>query len=104
MTDNFQQYEQDSLERAKQELQTAIATGFTVESFITGPVGQYLVARAEAERQMLLESFVAVDPTDTKAIAQMQARIGILDCWQQWVADAITEGIQAQQQFVDIAG
>ena len=82
----------------------AIDLGFTVEAFIAGPVGSYLVLRSERERMNLLERLATVDPSSPQAISAVQRQIGVLDCWQQWIADAITEGRQAQQELVDFIG
>ena len=92
------------LTQAKNALLEAIQRGFSFEDWINGPVGKYLVLRAEAERLDRLEQLATVDPHSAASIASIQQRIAVLDSWQQWVADAITEGRQAQHEFVDLGG
>jgi hypothetical protein len=92
------------LNQAKNALLEAIQRGFSFEDWINGPVGKYLVLRAEAERLDRLEQLATIDANDAKAIAKVQQRIAVLDSWQEWVADAITEGRQAQHEFVDLGG
>lgn len=104
MTDLERQQEAErELTRARGDLMAAIARGLDVEAFLIGPVGKYLVLRAEAERARLLDNLATVDPHDPRAIVTLQNKIGVLDCWQQWLADAITEGVQAQEQLVDLS-
>lgn len=104
MSDQEQQQEAErELTAARGDLMAAIARGLDVEAFLVGPVGKYLVLRAEADRGRLLDSLATVDPHDPQAISALQNKIGVLDCWQQWMADAITEGKQAEEQLVDFA-
>lgn len=94
----------DGFAAARAALLQAIDLGFTAEAFIAGPIGTYLVLRSERERMGLLERLATVDPVDPNKIAALQRQIGVLDCWQQWIADAVTEGRQAQQELIDSVG
>lgn len=75
---------------------------FDVEDFLRSSVGRYLAARAEKERVSALEELAMISPTHASAIAEIQQRIRVCDSWQQWLADAVTEGIAAQQQLIDM--
>lgn len=100
------EYEQISTatEEARRELVKAIDLGFQVEAFLAGPLGSYLALRAERERLEVLEKLAEVVPEDAASIRRLQTRIAVLDCWQDWVAEAIQEGRQAQHTFVDLGG
>lgn len=100
------EYEQiaAATEEARRELIQAIDRGLQVEAFLTGPVGRFLALRAERERLDVLEKLAEADPEDAKSIRRLQSRVAVLDCWQDWIAEAIAEGRQAQHAFVDLGG
>jgi hypothetical protein len=78
-----------------------VALGMDVEAFLQGPLGRYLVQRAETERTAALELLAKIDAEDAKAIRHCQQRIAVVDSIQQWLADAITEGRNAEQQLYE---
>lgn len=78
-----------------------VALGLDVEAFLQGPVGRYLINRAETERAVALEALKDVDAEDAKAIRNYQHQIGIIDAIQQWLADAIADGRNAEQQLYE---
>lgn len=86
------------------ELRKRIALGFDVENFLLSPVGRYLTERAEAEREALLEQLALIDHTKADQIHRIQTRIAVLDHWQEGLAEATTDGNQAQLQLVEQLG
>ena len=86
------------------ELKRAIDEGFTFEGFLRSAPGRFLCARAEREREQLVNDLVACDPDDVKCNRELRARIAVIDAWQQWMAEAISEGQNAQEQFVALEG
>lgn len=87
---------------AVDDLTETALLGLRAEEFIRSPIGAYLVKRAEEERSALLEEFVTANPHAHEHIRLIQHRIGVLDCWQQWVADAIQDGDRARGELVDM--
>lgn len=90
------------VENAKdRELLQRVALGEDFERFIRGHLGKWLVQRAESERGDLLEKLAVLDPADdAKQMRKVQQRIAVIDSWQQWIAEAITEGVVAEKEFI----
>lgn len=78
-----------------------VALGLDVEAFLHSPVGRYLVQRAEAERAAALEKLKDADAEDAKAIRRYQHQVGVIDAIQQWLADAIHDAHNAEQQLFE---
>jgi hypothetical protein len=85
-------------------IKRTIGFGFDVEAFLKSDIGVYLSERAESERQGALEQLALVDADDTKKIRALQQQIAVVDSWQQWLAEAVNEGIAAQGQLVQAMG
>lgn len=83
--------DQDALRR--------VALGMDIEHFLQGPVGLYIVGRAEQQRAEALDKLAEADPEDPKAIRSIQNQIAIIDSIQQWIADALTDAEQAEKQL-----
>ena len=78
-----------------------MALGEDFERFIRGHLGRHLIARAELERGELLEKLVKLDPhEDTRELRRVQQRIAVIDSWQHWCAEAVSEGLLAEKEFV----
>lgn len=75
---------------------------FVVEDWVRTPVVRYLIERSEHEVRAALEELKHVDAEDAKAVRELQHRIGVCECWQQWIEDAITEGENAHEQLIDM--
>lgn len=84
------------------DLTEAAMLGLRAEEFLRSPLGAYLVKRAEEERTAILEEFVTVNPVDAGLVRMLQHRIGVLDCWQGWIAAAIMDGERASGELVDM--
>ena len=96
--------EQEGGTKYELELKRLIDIGFTFEAFCTSAPGRYLIDRAEREKGQLLEELVQCDPDDAKKNRELRMQISQRDLWRDWIAEAITEGQHAQEQFVDLEG
>lgn len=102
MTDFVEGADEDDFAREGRRLFGQAQLTFVMEDWLRSPVGSYLVARAEKQRAEALEKLATTSPENAPAIRELQTRIRISDSWQQWIADAITEGQQAHKQLVDM--
>lgn len=71
--------------------------GIEVESFLAGPMGRYLTARAHQEVDEALDELKKVDPTDVKKITELQNRVHRGENFDHWLAEAIQEGWAAEE-------
>lgn len=83
----------------RDELQNAIALGFSAEDFLESDLGVWISKRAEAERTDALEALCEADPFDAQGIARLQSRVAVADAAMQWLADAVILGREAQERF-----
>lgn len=89
-----------------QELEEAIALGFSAQDFLASPLGVYIAERSESQRMAALEQLADADPSDAKLIASLQHKIKVAESAAQWLADAVILGRQAlarmqQMEFDD---
>jgi hypothetical protein len=82
------------------ELLNRVALGEDFERFIRSHLGRHLVTRAERERTELLEKLATHSVFDQNGLVKLQQRIAVLDCWQHWIAEAVTEGVLAEKEFI----
>ena len=73
--------------------------GFEVEAFLKSEVGSYLVRRAEAEIEEAVEALKGCDPEDPKAIRALQYKIAVAESVQYWLGEAISAGLNAQEEL-----
>ena len=83
----------------RDELQRAIARGFSAEDFLESDLGKWISQRAEAERTDAVEELCSVNPFDGTAVARLQSRVAVADAAMQWLADAVILGRVAQERF-----
>ena len=76
-----------------------VALGMDVEHFLNGPIGCYLIERAEAARSSALDALAHCDPENAASVRTFQNQVQVVDMLQQWLADAITEAQNAEQQL-----
>lgn len=81
------------------ELQSAIALGFSAEDFLASELGKYIANRAEEQRTNALESLSTHNPYDAEGISALQFKVAVADAAAQWLADAIIMGRQAQARM-----
>ena len=84
-----------------QQREAAVALGLHVEGFLSGPIGKYLVGRAEEEIDAALQEMKTVMPTDTPRIVALQNVIHRAESIQYWLAEVIQAGLNAQQELFD---
>lgn len=82
------------------EIQKSIDLSFQVEAFLQGPIGQYLVGRADAKIEEALERMKHCDPEDAKLVRSLQHDIHVAEDFQYWLAEAIQAGHNAAEQFM----
>jgi hypothetical protein len=83
-----------------QQLEATVALGLQVEGFLSGPIGAYLVGKAEEEIEAALQELKTVTPTDVPRIVTLQNVIHRAESVQYWLAEAVQEGLNAQQELV----
>lgn len=73
--------------------------GLDVAAFVDTPIGQYLIGRAEQEREAAIEEMIAADATDIERMRELQLVIRRADSFAQWLADAQIAGEAADQEL-----
>jgi hypothetical protein len=79
-------------------LKTA-ALGMDVDRFLSTPVGQHLLKRAQEEVHEGVSGLCNADAEDSKEIRKFQNQVWRGESIQQWLAEAIQEGIQAERIY-----
>jgi hypothetical protein len=69
--------------------------GRQVEDFLESDIGKYLVGRAESEAWEALEELKRVSWWRGRRIQYLQNRVYVTERVQEWLGNAISEGIQA---------
>lgn len=82
------------------EIQQAIDLSFQVEAFLQGPIGRYLIQRAEAQIEEALDQLKHVDPENASQIRAIQHNIHVAEDFQYWLAEAIQAGHNAAENFM----
>jgi hypothetical protein len=98
MSEQQEVMDQKSMER---ELLQKISLGMDMEAFAQSAAGRHLIERSEQERVAALESFKDADPENPKAIRTLQFKVAVIDTLQQWIADAIQEGENAERSLLE---
>ena len=81
----------------RRELIRLIDMGIQVEAFINSDLGRYLLDRSNAEQKAALEQLGSVDPDDPKAIRRLQFNLQVAAGIQNWLADLVVEGRNAEE-------
>ena len=66
-------------------------------TFLGTNVGKYLVARAEREAEDAMKSLKKTFPLRWRRVMQLQNQIHVAESIQQWLGDAIVDGIHAER-------
>ena len=85
----------------KLQARQVIAFGMDMDIFMSSQVGRYLDARAQLEIRRLREQLDDLDPTDEKAIRDLQQEIAARKIWKDWLLLAIQEGKAAESVAVE---
>lgn len=83
------------------EIQKSIDLSFQVEVFLQGPIGQFLIKRADEEIESAVEALKRIDPEDPKGIRAQQHIIQVAESVQYWFADAIQAGHNAAEAAIN---
>ncbi len=82
-----------------QVLLAEVELGLDAQQFLGSKLGRYLVGCAQQEVKQAFVDFKAADPEDKKAITALQNRIWVAERFQQWIAEAIGNGTNAEHQI-----
>lgn len=88
-------------ERELQQIRNQIAFGLDMKVFMASPIGRYLAARANSDRDRALEELATVDPHDPKAVQTLQNKIAVAANFLTWVGEAVTDGENAEGVFIE---
>jgi hypothetical protein len=69
--------------------------GRMIQDFLGEDIGNYLLARAQQDEQSALERLTHIHPWRHRAISKAQGDVRNARNFQVWLADAITEGVEA---------
>lgn len=68
-------------------------------AFLHTPLGRWLRAVADQEKQEAMETLLDVDYTNGMQIAHYQMKAKIAECFVRWIGEAIQNGRVAEQQL-----
>lgn len=74
-----------------------IDLGAEVVAFLQGPVGIFLVHRAEEEEREALEELARIEPTDAKGIRELQNQVYRANSVVGWLQEAIGDAVAAHK-------
>jgi len=102
VTEEQQELMAEAIERERvamdvRKLQENAALGRAIVQFISSPIGDALVARAELDERGVLENLATADPEDTKAIRNLQTDLVRIRTWQHWLQELVAEGKGAEE-------
>lgn len=93
--DEINQDEQRDIDLFRENLQI----GREAEAFKTSALGQYVLTKANEQRQQLIEALLLADPHEWKTVQDLQIKIVALGTFEGWLDQAIQDGLYAQQIF-----
>lgn len=97
MSDQLDQEQTKGQSEESRDIMRRITLGLDMQQMLRSNVGRHLITRAEEERAATLEKFKSVDPENPKAIRNLQCELAVIDKLQQWMADAVADGDQAEK-------
>lgn len=69
--------------------------GVEVQDFLRGPIGDFLLKRAEQRLDLLIGKLKNEDPSSSSKILALQAEIRHLEMFEGWLAEAVQAGLTA---------
>lgn len=81
------------------EMMETVRFGIEVEAFLEGKIGKYLVQRAREEVQEALNQLKTVSPDASSLIRELQGIVHRGECFESWLAEAIQEGWNTEQNI-----
>lgn len=94
--------EQQDEARELDEARNEMAFGMDVQQFMATAIGGYLKARANQHMQEAFQDFLTVDPTDHKAVVDIQVRGRTPAALLSWLGDAVANGEAAELKFSEL--
>lgn len=88
-------------DREIQDIRATIEFGMDVKQFMGTNLGRFLQAKANAKIEAARDAMTSVDPEDPKAIRKLQNDVAVGSMFLQWMGEAVTEGENAERQFLD---
>lgn len=76
------------------QVRTAVF-GREVEDFLSSPIGDYLIKRAEKALAVSIEQLKTADVDTTHTIIRLQERIRLLENFEGWLGAAVEDGHMA---------
>lgn len=73
--------------------------GRMVEDFLQGPIGDYLVKKAEEQSAEAMEKLKVTPPEDANAIRTHQNQIQVAESIIRWLGEAVHEGQMALEHL-----
>ena len=73
--------------------------GMDAEAFKNTPLGRWMIDKAKEDRQGIVEELILTDPTDAKTVADLQGKAVLLGLFEEWLNQAIADGIEELQYF-----
>lgn len=89
-------------DQTDRDLAKRISFGFGVKEWLKSEFAHYICERDEQEREGLILELIACDTGTPEGIAEnrkLRFRIGIIDHWQERLAEAVQEGEAAEKEF-----
>lgn len=80
-----------------QELLDQAVLGRQVEEFLLTDVGKFLLAKAEDEYIMALQSLSEVSASDTLQILKLQSNARTASNFRAWLSEAVMSGLKAKE-------
>lgn len=92
--------ERDAQNKANKDLFDQVEFGHEVIAFCNSPVGKYLIGRAEMERDEAITELRDIRADDMVGIMALQSKIRRAEGMQGWMAEAIQNGVSAQEELL----
>jgi uncharacterized protein YhdP len=81
------------------ELLHTVQFSLDVKAFVEGAVGQYLIGRAEQEKQAALELLGEADASDANYVRELQLVVRRAASFRDWLDEAIQAGKAAEAEL-----
>lgn len=73
--------------------------GYQVEDFLKGPVGDYLIKKAQEQSEQAVEKLKVVSPEDISAVRALQNEIQVAESIIRWLGEAVHAGQMALEHL-----
>jgi len=76
--------------------------GVQIREFLNTPVGKYVSGRAEKSREEAFTTWMSCNPQDAETIRELQFRARVPDLVMQWLDQAMSQAIHAEETLREI--